>query len=176
MSQQKQLILVIGATGAQGIAVIDALLAPSANGAPSPYTIRALTRDTESRRAKELTAKGVELVKGSSASSRAAAAVPRRPADTTIGAFDDFRTVSAALNGCYGAYVNTDGFTVGEMKEVFIGIRIFELAKQAKSLRHYVWSGLDNIFKVCARECRHAVTDSDDPRRQVTIRITTPSI
>ena len=60
----KKLILVIGATGAQGIAVIDALLAPSANGEPSPYAIRALTRDPSSTRAQELQAKGAQLAKG----------------------------------------------------------------------------------------------------------------
>ena len=60
----KKLILVLGATGAQGIAVIDALLAPSQNGDPSRYSVRALTRDPDSRRAKELKAKGVELFKG----------------------------------------------------------------------------------------------------------------
>ena len=64
MSQSKKLILVIGATGAQGIAVIDALLAPSDDGTPSPYSVRALTRSPDSRRAQELTAKGVECVKG----------------------------------------------------------------------------------------------------------------
>ena len=66
MSTDKKLILVIGATGAQGIAVIDALLAPAVDGTPSPYAVRALTRDPESRRAKELRAKGVELFKGRS--------------------------------------------------------------------------------------------------------------
>ena len=66
MSQQKKLILVIGATGAQGIAVIDALLARGEDGSPSPYAVRALTRDKESRRAKLLTEKGVELVQGAS--------------------------------------------------------------------------------------------------------------
>ena len=60
----KKLILVIGATGAQGLAVIDALLKPAEDGSPSPYAIRALTRDPERRRAKELAAKGVELFKG----------------------------------------------------------------------------------------------------------------
>ena len=60
----EELILVIGATGAQGISVIDALLAPTADGSPSPYAVRALTRDPESRRAKLLADKGVELVKG----------------------------------------------------------------------------------------------------------------
>jgi uncharacterized protein YbjT (DUF2867 family) len=63
MAAQK-LILVIGATGAQGLAVIDALLAPGKGGDPSPYAVRALTRDKEGRRAKELAVKGVELVVG----------------------------------------------------------------------------------------------------------------
>lgn len=64
MSQEKKLILVIGATGAQGIAVIDALLAPAEDGTPSPYAVRALTRNPESGRAKSLSAKGVQCVKG----------------------------------------------------------------------------------------------------------------
>ena len=63
-SNRKKLILVIGATGAQGIAVVDALLAPAKDGKQSPFAIRALSRDPESKRAKELTAKGVEVVKG----------------------------------------------------------------------------------------------------------------
>ena len=64
MASDKKLILVLGATGAQGIAVIDQLLAPSADGSPSPYAIRALTRDPSGKRALELAAKGVECVKG----------------------------------------------------------------------------------------------------------------
>jgi uncharacterized protein YbjT (DUF2867 family) len=60
----KKLILVIGATGAQGLAVIDALLAPASDGTPTPYSVRALTRDPSSKRAQELQAKGVECVKG----------------------------------------------------------------------------------------------------------------
>ena len=64
MSTQKKLILVIGATGAQGLAVVDALLAPAKDGSPSPYTVRALTRDVHSRRAQGLEAKGVELFPG----------------------------------------------------------------------------------------------------------------
>ena len=62
----KKVILVIGATGAQGLAVIDGLLAPSADGSPSPYSVRALTRNPDHRRALELAAKGVHLFRGSS--------------------------------------------------------------------------------------------------------------
>ena len=62
----QKIILVIGATGAQGLPVIDALLAPSTNGSASPYAVRALTRDANSRRARELAEKGVEIVEGTS--------------------------------------------------------------------------------------------------------------
>ncbi|KAJ6612836.1 NAD(P)-binding protein [Mycena sp. CBHHK59/15] len=125
MSSQK-LIVIIGATGAQGRAVIDALLAPVADGSPSPYAVRALTRDPKGSHALQLSARGVECVQG---------------------AFDDFDSVAAAFDGAYGAWVNTDGFTVGEMKEIYSGIRIFETAKQTPSLRHYVWSNLHHPFK-----------------------------
>ncbi|KAI0059561.1 NAD-P-binding protein [Artomyces pyxidatus] len=121
-----KLILVLGATGAQGLAVIDALLAPAADGTPSPYSIRALTRDPESRRAKAIAARGVQIFKG----------------DT-----NDLSSVAAALNGVYGAWINTDGFTVGEQREIYAGIRIFELAKQTSTIRHYVWSSLPYAFK-----------------------------
>lgn len=60
----KKLILVIGATGAQGMHVVSALLAPQPDGSPSPYAVRALTRDTENYRAKELASRGCELFKG----------------------------------------------------------------------------------------------------------------
>lgn len=44
--------------------VIDALLAPAADGTPSPYAVRALTRNKASKRAVQLAEKGVELVEG----------------------------------------------------------------------------------------------------------------
>ncbi|KAI0342726.1 NAD(P)-binding protein [Trametopsis cervina] len=124
--RSKKLILVIGATGAQGQAVINSLLAAGPDGSPSPYTIRALTRNTSSQRAKDLSARGVEVVEG---------------------AFNDFVAVEAAFRGVYGAWVNTDGFTVGEQSEIYAGIRIFEIARQAESVRHFVWSNLDYAFK-----------------------------
>ena len=59
----------------------------------------------------------------------------------------DLKTVATAFRGVYGAFVNTDGFTVGEEAEIFHGMRIFELAKQA-DIRHYVWGNLDYALKV----------------------------
>ncbi|KAH9080322.1 NAD-P-binding protein [Lactarius deliciosus] len=121
-----KLILVLGATGAQGRAVVNSLLAPSEDGTPSPYAIRALTRDPESKQALSLREQGVQVFRG----------------DTS-----DLASVAAALDGAYGAWINIDGFTVGEQREIYAGLRIFELAKQTKSLRHYVWSGLDYNLK-----------------------------
>jgi len=47
-----KLILVIGGTGAQGQAVVKALVEPSSDGAPSPYTVRILTRNPDHPKSK----------------------------------------------------------------------------------------------------------------------------
>ncbi|KAH9945037.1 NAD(P)-binding protein [Epithele typhae] len=125
-SMNLKTILVIGATGAQGMAVVDKLLAPCEDGRPSPYAVRAFTRDTGSKRAKELAQRGVQCVEGS---------------------FDNLPSVECALRDVYGMWVNTDGFTVGEEKETWAGIRIFELARKAKCVKHYVWSNLDYAYR-----------------------------
>jgi hypothetical protein len=56
--------------------------------------------------------------------------------------------VKLALEGAYGVWVNTDGFTVGEAAEIYAGMRIFEIAKQVGTVRHFVYSNLDYSFKV----------------------------
>ncbi|KAF8585889.1 NAD(P)-binding protein [Ramaria rubella] len=124
-STSKKIIVVIGATGAQGSHAVQALIASSSDGTPSPYAIRAITRDTTSTRAKSLSRLGAEIVEGS---------------------FMDFCSIEKAFRGAYGAFVNTDGFTVGEQAEIFAGMRIFEIAKQ-QGIKHYVWGNLDYALK-----------------------------
>ena len=68
----------------------------------------------------------------------------------SAGNTSDLASVAAALQGTYGAFVNTDSFTIGEEEETWTGIRIFELAKQVRNVRHYVWSSIDGLYKVCA--------------------------
>lgn len=143
----KKLILVIGATGAQGLAVIDALLASGADGSPSPYAVRALTRNPNSKRAQQLQEKGVECVKGEHLVYFLFCQLELLM-QTLPGSFENFPTVLEALKGVYGAWVNTDGFTVGEVREVYAGLRIFELAKQVGTVQHYIWSNLDYSTKV----------------------------
>ena len=123
-----KLILVIGGTGAQGQAVVKALVEPSSDGAPSPYTVRILTRNPDHPKVKaEFNHPNVELVQGS---------------------FTDLAKVERALKGVWGAYINTDGFTVGEQAETYYGLRIFELAACVPTLKHYV----------CSREFAPATT------------------
>lgn len=77
MSKQKT-ILVTGATGMQGGAVIDALL-----GAKEPVTVRALVRDSSAAAARALSDRGVQLAEGS---------------------FLDHRTIRSALTGADGVF------------------------------------------------------------------------
>ena len=67
-----KLILVLGATGAQGRYVVKSLLAPSEDGTPSPYAVRALSRDPESKQALILREQGVEVFRGRSSGISAA--------------------------------------------------------------------------------------------------------
>ncbi|KIK55585.1 hypothetical protein GYMLUDRAFT_839191 [Collybiopsis luxurians FD-317 M1] len=118
----KKLILVVGATGAQGKPVVSALLAPQDDGTPSPYSVRALTRDPTSAEAQSLAEVGAELFQGR---------------------FDDMESIAAAYEGCYGVFVNTDTFSAGEKGEIYAGIKMFEQAHRASPLKHFIWSALD---------------------------------
>ncbi|KAF8317696.1 nmrA-family protein [Clavulina sp. PMI_390] len=121
-----KIIAVIGGTGAQGSFIVRGLLAPSADGSPSPYKVRVLTRDPNHNRAKELEPLGVEIVKGS---------------------FMDYDAVGKLFEGAYGAFVNTDTFTVGASAETTAAFNIWELANWHK-VRHFVWSNQDYAVKI----------------------------
>ncbi|KAF9068439.1 NAD(P)-binding protein [Rhodocollybia butyracea] len=117
----KKLILVIGATGAQGRPVVSSLLAPQDDGSASPYSVRALTRDPTSKEAQYLASLGAELF---------------------TGRFDDLDSIVAACEGCYGAFVNINTFNIGQQGEIHFGIKMFEQAHRSR-MKHFVWSGLD---------------------------------
>jgi len=113
-------IFIIGGTGAQGIPIVEALVADK------KYSVRILTRDTNSARAKALVALGnVELLEGSLANEA---------------------TLQAGFEGCNGAFVNIDGFNTGEKNELYWGIRCYELAVLA-GIKFFVWGNLDYVSK-----------------------------
>ena len=111
-------VFIIGGTGAQGLPIIEALARDGA------YSVRILTRDTSSRRAQSLlsTYPGrVELVPGT---------------------FTSESDVRAGMAGCWGAFVNIDGFAVGEALEIFYTMRCYELAIQT-GVKMYVHGNID---------------------------------
>jgi hypothetical protein len=51
-----------------------------------------------------------------------------------------------AFKGVYGAWVNTDGFTLGEKNELFYGCRAYEIARY-QGVQHYVYACTDFALK-----------------------------
>ena len=90
------------------------------------------------RRASELALreKGIELVKGKSSfvhhpgfNLLRMAAAEECLRLLLLGDASDLTSVAAALDSAYGAWVNIGEFTVGEQREIYAGMRLFELAK-----------------------------------------------
>ncbi|KAM0255380.1 hypothetical protein ACHAQJ_005822 [Trichoderma viride] len=130
MSQKR--ILVIGGTGAQGFAVVKALVE-----AKEPFIVRVLSRNPDSEYVRKAFKNfpQVEFFKGS---------------------FMDFDSVERALQDCYGVFVNTDGFTVNEPDELWAGVRIFEIANTIPTLRHFVYSSIDYYLRLTNFDHKYA--------------------
>ena len=117
--QPKKIITIFGATGAQGGGLARAILQDK----NSPFAVRAVTRDKNSDKAKELAQLGAELV---------------------IADIDDQQSIENALKGAYGAYFVTffwAHFSVE--KEKAEAAMFVEAAKQA-DLKHVIWSTLED--------------------------------
>jgi uncharacterized protein YbjT (DUF2867 family) len=118
----KKIIAVVGATGAQGGGLVRAILGDTSGG----FAVRALTRDVNSDKAKELAKLGAEVVK----------------ADLDIG-----QSLRAAFDGAYGAYCVT--FFMAHFvpeKEMVQAAAMAQAAKQA-NLKHVVWSTYEDTRK-----------------------------
>lgn len=112
--------VIVGGTGAQGGAVVRHL------ASLNKYHLKVLTRNPDAKSAlslKELP--HVELVQ------------------TSPAGHDEASFLSAAKDADF-AFVNTDGFSIGEVAETYWGIRFYELARIAK-VRHFIYSSLANI-------------------------------
>ncbi|XP_042654461.1 nmrA-like family domain-containing protein 1 [Tyto alba] len=117
MAGQK-LIVVFGATGAQGGSVARALLEDGT------FKVRAVTRSPAKKEAKELKRRGAEVVKADQ---------------------DDGPSLELALAGAYGAFVVTNFWEhCSKEKEIAQGKRLADLSKRL-GLHHVVYSGLENV-------------------------------
>ncbi|HKG69187.1 MAG TPA: NmrA/HSCARG family protein [Segetibacter sp.] len=118
----KKIIVVFGATGAQGGGVARAIL----NDNNSEFSVRAVTRDTNSDKAKELAKMGAEVV----------------AAD-----IDDKQSMKQALQDAYGAYFVTFFWAhFSPEKEYGEAKNMAEAAKEA-GLKHVIWSTLEDTRK-----------------------------
>lgn len=118
----KKVIAVVGATGAQGGGVARAILRDP-NG---PFTVRALTRDVNSDKARALAALGAEVV----------------PADV-----DDAASLNRAFRGAYGAYCVTFFWShLSGERETAEGRAMARAAKDAR-LEHVIWSTFEDTRK-----------------------------
>jgi uncharacterized protein YbjT (DUF2867 family) len=116
----KKIIVVFGATGAQGGGLAYAIL----NDANSEFSVRAVTRDINSDKAKALAGAGAEVVQ----------------ADV-----DDAAGVQRALQGAYGAYFVTFYWAhMSPEKEIAEAAIYAQAAKDAK-LQHVIWSTLEDV-------------------------------
>ena len=119
---QKKVIVVFGATGAQGGGLAHAIL----NDPQSEFSVRAVTRDIHSAKAKELAGRGAEVV----------------AAD-----IDDPESMKKALAGAYGAFFVTFFWAhYSAEKETTEAKHMAETAKSA-GLKLVIWSTLEDVRK-----------------------------
>jgi uncharacterized protein YbjT (DUF2867 family) len=116
---QKKIILVTGATGAQGGAVARALLAQK------NFAVRILTRNSTSEKALALQAAGAEIAEGD---------------------FDNIESLKAAMKDCYGVFGVTNFWEHFE-KEYQQGINLINAVKES-GIQHFVLHTLPSYSKL----------------------------
>ncbi|GAA4303865.1 NmrA/HSCARG family protein [Aestuariibaculum suncheonense] len=117
--ENKKIIIVFGATGAQGGGLVRAILTDS----NSKFTVRAVTRNANSEKAKILADLGADVIEAN---------------------IDDTQSIKKALHGAYGAYFVTffwEHFSAEkEHQEV---LNFIEAAKDS-DIKHIIWSTLED--------------------------------
>ena len=129
-----KLITVFGATGQQGGAVARALLAKG-------YKVRAVTRNPDNPKAKELQTKGAELVQ--------------------VKNMDDVASLETAIKGAYGVFLVTNYWGMlaenpetAYDREIAQGKAAGDLCKKL-GVKHLVYSGLEYVKEIIGKPCPH---------------------
>ena len=116
---EKKVIAVVGATGAQGGGLVRAIL-----GDPrSMFAVRALTRDTNSEKARALAKLGAEVV----------------AADV-----DDVESLKRTFKGAYGAYCVTFFWAHFSPEREIANATAMAAAAKDAGLRHVIWSTFED--------------------------------
>jgi uncharacterized protein YbjT (DUF2867 family) len=118
----KKIIVVAGATGAQGGGLVRAIQADTAG----PFRARAITRDPNSEAAQKLSVIGAEVVRG----------------DLT-----DPASIDNAFQGAHGAYCVTFFWAHMSPERELEEARTLANAAQRANVKHVVWSTLEDTRK-----------------------------
>ncbi len=118
----KKIIAVVGATGAQGGGLVRAILADTSD----EFAARALTRNVNSDKAKQLAQLGVEVV----------------TAD-----IDNLESLKNAFKGAYGAFCVTAFWEHFSAEKEVAQARIMADAAKAAGVKHVIWSTLEDTRK-----------------------------
>jgi len=119
---QKKVIVVFGATGAQGGGLAHAIL----NDRDSEFTVRAVTRDVHSEKAKALADLGAEIV----------------AAD-----IDDPESMKRVLTGAYGAFFVTFFWAHFSAERETTEAKNMAAAAKEAGLKFVIWSTLEDVRK-----------------------------
>ncbi len=119
---EKKIIVVAGATGAQGGGLVRAIL----NDPQGGFAVRALTRDVNSEKARELASLGAEV------------------AAADIG---DDSALAKAYEGAYGAYCVTFFWSHFSPQREFAEASAMARAAKSAGLKHVIWSTLEDTRK-----------------------------
>ena len=115
----KKIIAIIGATGAQGSSLAHAILDDPA----SEFTVRAITRNTDSDKAKALQAKGAEVVSAD---------------------LDNPESIHSAFRGAYGAFCVTFFWEHFSPEKEKAHAKVMAEAAKKEGVKHVIWSTLDD--------------------------------
>lgn len=113
MGNLDRVVLVSGATGRQGGAVVRHML-------PKGWTLRALARNPGSPAARELARQGIEIVRGD---------------------LEEPESLRGATQGAYAVFSVQDFWAVGAKREVMQGKNLADAAKKA-GVQHFVYSSV----------------------------------
>jgi uncharacterized protein YbjT (DUF2867 family) len=116
---EQQIIAVIGATGAQGGGLVRAILADPGRR----FTARAITRKTDSDKARALASAGAEVVAGDA---------------------DDPASLERAFAGAHGAFIVTNFWEHFSPERELAQAAAMARATKAAGVRHVVWSTLED--------------------------------
>jgi len=119
---EKKIIAVVGSTGAQGGGLVRAILSDPNGG----FAARALTRDTNSDKAKALARLGAEVV----------------AADV-----DNVESLKEAFKGAYGAFCVTFFWAHFSPEKEMAEVKAMAEAAKHAGLQHVIWSTLEDTRK-----------------------------